>query len=385
MNELLLVAGAGFCASLVDGALGMGFGPTSASILLGTGLAPASVSTTVNLAKVVTGVASAVSHWRFRNIDHRLVVLLAGWGMLGAVLGVAVLSRVDGAALRPALGLLLLVIGLRILLRYRRPVGVAPEEYEDIAHDPDRMPAFDRRGLRAVAAAGGVTNGLVGAWGPVVTPVLMHRGLAPRFAVGSVNTAEVAVATVSATSLVAALGSGGIRPAVVVAMLLGGVAAAPVAAWVVRHVPARPMGLAVSALILTTSIRELAGWAGIGTARWGLYATVGVLVALAAAAPHRRQSSAARTAGGSSRLASLPVGSRGSSSTTTTDVGHLKWAMRSRQNAISSSASSSPGVAPGSSSTTARTASPISGSGTPMTATSATDGCATRASSTSRG
>ena len=288
MGDLLLVALAGFCASMVDGALGMGFGPTSSSILLTTGLPPASVSTTVNIMKVFTGVASAVSHWRFRNIDHRLVAQLAAWGALGAVLGVTILSRVDGDALRPALGALLAVIGLRILVRFRRQVAVKPEEYGDIAHDPDRMPPFETRGLRAVAAAGGVTNGLIGAWGPVVTPFLMHRGLPPRFAVGSANTAEVAVATVSAGSLVASLGSGGLRLSVIVAMLLGGVAAAPVAAWVVRRVPARPMGIAVAALLLATSVRELAGWTGIGAARWVLYATVAALVALTAAAPRLR-------------------------------------------------------------------------------------------------
>ena len=55
MGELLLIALAGFTASLVDGALGMGFGPTSSTILLGAGLSPAAASTTVNLAKVATG------------------------------------------------------------------------------------------------------------------------------------------------------------------------------------------------------------------------------------------------------------------------------------------------------------------------------------------
>ena len=50
--DLVLVAIAGFVASLVDGALGMGFGPTSSSILLSTGLAPAAVSATVNIAIV---------------------------------------------------------------------------------------------------------------------------------------------------------------------------------------------------------------------------------------------------------------------------------------------------------------------------------------------
>ena len=285
MSDLVLVGLAGFCAALVDGALGMGFGPTSSSILLSTGISPASVSTTVNIAKVASGLASAVSHWRFRNIDHRLVIQLAAWGSLGAVLGVTVLSNVDGDALRPFLGGLLLVIGLRILLRFRRPVAVAPEEFRDIAHDPDRVPTFDQRGLQVVATAGGITNGLIGAWGPLVTPFLMHRELPPRFAVGSVNTAEVAVATVSASSLVAAMGTGGLRPSVIVAMLLGGVAAAPVAAWVVRHVPARPMGVAVGALLLVTSVRELAGWAELGLARWALYAAVALLVGLAALAP----------------------------------------------------------------------------------------------------
>jgi uncharacterized membrane protein YfcA len=77
MPELLLFAVAGFAASLVDGALGMEFGPTSSSILLATGLAPMAVSASVNLAKVATGVAAALSHWRSYNLDRELVIKLA--------------------------------------------------------------------------------------------------------------------------------------------------------------------------------------------------------------------------------------------------------------------------------------------------------------------
>ncbi|MBX3286314.1 MAG: sulfite exporter TauE/SafE family protein [Actinobacteria bacterium] len=284
-GDLAFVALAGFCASLVDGALGMGFGPTSSSILLGVGLPPASVSTTVNLAKVATGIASSISHWRFRNIDHRLVLQLAVPGALGALLGVTVLSNVDAATLRPVLAVLLLVIGLRILLRYSRPIAVKAEEFTDLDHDPDKMPPFDDRGVEVVAAAGGLTNGMIGAWGPVVTPFLMHRELPPRFAVGSVNTAEVAVAMVSATSLIAALGSGGLDVGIVIAMLAGGVVAAPVAAWFVRKVPPRPMGVAVAALLLLTNARELSSWAELGAARWWVYALLVALVTAAALRP----------------------------------------------------------------------------------------------------
>ena len=245
------------------------------------------MSTTVNLAKVVTGLAAALSHWRFRNIDHRLVLRLAIPGCVGAVVGVTVLSRVDAATIRPVLALLLVVIGLRILWRFSTPVTVDPEEFEDLDHDPDAMPPFDSRGAELVAAAGGVTNGMIGAWGPVVTPFLMQRRLEPRFAVGSVNTAEVAVAAVSVGSLVTALGRGGLDLAVIGAMILGGVIAAPVAAWFVRHVPARPMGVAVGGLLLLTNAQQLVDWAELGPSRWFAYGGIGVLVAAAALRPRR--------------------------------------------------------------------------------------------------
>jgi len=287
MNDLLLVFLAGFFASFVDGALGMGFGPTSATILLSTGLAPAAVSTTVNLAKVATGLAAAVSHWRFGNIDRGLVLRLAIPGMVGALIGVTVLANVDGDILRPILAALLLVVGLRILVRYSTPFPVtAVTAVEDEAqHQSDPMPEWDQRGTTAAATAGGVTNGLIGAWGPVVTPFLLQRGLPPRFAIGSVNTAEVAVAIVASASLLVSIGGGDLDPGVVLAMLAGGVLAAPLAAYVIRFLPPRALGLAVATLLMLTNIRELAGWADLRTIRWVLYALVSVAVTIAALRP----------------------------------------------------------------------------------------------------
>jgi uncharacterized membrane protein YfcA len=288
MGELLLVALAGFLAAMVDGALGMGFGPTSSTILLSSGLPPAAVSTTVNLAKVASGLAAGVSHWRFNNIDHRLVLQLAIPGSIGALIGVTVLNKVDGNTLRPYLAAMLLLVALRMLLRFSKPLPppVTPDEVPE--GQRARAPQYNERGVEVVAAAGGVTNGLVGAWGPVVTPFLMHRGLPPRFAIGSVNTAEVAVAAVAAGSLVASLGRGDLRVGVIVAMMVGGVAAAPLAAWLIRFIPARTMGLAVGGLLLVTNVRDLSDWAGLDGVRWVLYAAVPILVALAALAPRLR-------------------------------------------------------------------------------------------------
>ena len=294
MSELLLIALAGFVASLVDGALGMGFGPTSSTILLGTGLSPAAVSTTVNLAKVATGLAAAISHWRFENIDHKLVARMAVPGCVGAALGVTILANVDGDDLKPVLSALLLLIGLRILVRFSAALGASREHDE-----ADGPPRFDVPGIEGVAVAGGVTNGLVGAWGPVLTPFLLHRRIPPRYAIGSVNTAEVAVAIVASGSLLASLKGDGIDVATVIAMLLGGVVASPIAAWVIRYLKPRTLGLAVAALLLGTNVRELSGAADLGPERWGLYALVVAGVVVGALRPRW---SASRAAAGQGRL-----------------------------------------------------------------------------------
>jgi uncharacterized membrane protein YfcA len=283
MSDLVLVGIAGFVASLVDGALGMGFGPTSSSILLSAGISPAAASTTVNLAKVATGLVAGASHWRFGNIDRPLVLRLAIPGAIGALVGTTVLVFVDGDDLRPILALVLLLVGLRILVRFSRPLPLRQDTEEDVPED--RLPRFNSSGVEVAAAAGGVTNGLVGAWGPVVTPFLLHRGLPPRFAIGSVNTAEIAVALVAAGSLITSLGGEGLEVGVVLSMLAGGMVAAPIAAYVVRFLPARLLGLAVAGLLLLTQSRELSGAGDLGAERWIAYSIVAVALVLAALRP----------------------------------------------------------------------------------------------------
>lgn len=296
MRDLLLFALAGFAATFVDGALGMGFGPTSSSILLGLGLAPAAASTCVNIAKIVTGVASAIAHWRFRNVDAGLVLALAVPGCAGAVLGGTILSNVDGATIRPYLALLLSLVGVRILIRFLHSPGATANSEE--AAKAMAIGAVKRtpRGVSIVALMGGATNGLIGAWGPVVTPFLLNRAVHPRVAIGSVNTAEVAVASASAFSLIGSIGIAGVDLAVLVSMLVGGVVAAPLAAWMIRFIPARPMGVAVGVLLLMTNARPMVGWAGFafGPLSGAVYAS---MIAIVVAGVHSfRRSYSSRNA-----------------------------------------------------------------------------------------
>lgn len=329
MGILLLVGLAGFTASLVNTSLGMGYGQISSTVLLGAGLTPAVVSGTVNLGKVMVGTVGGAAHWHFGNIDPRLAVRLALPGSAGALVGVTVLANVDGDGLRPYLAGLLLVIGIRILRRFNRSAPSndtrtrpAPAPASASVPAPGAGPAGGREldpagaavepaggrgvdvatgaggdsgglGLGVAAFAGGVTSGLIGLWGPLVTPVLLRRkGLEPRVVVGSVNAAEIVVALVAVTSLLASLGRAAVDGGVLGSLVVAGVIAAPLAAWAIRGLPARQLGVAVGLLLVVTNAHVLTSRIGVGGVRWSLFA-LAVIAAAAVPALRRRTAAAA--------------------------------------------------------------------------------------------
>lgn len=110
-SGLLLVALVGIAAQLVDGSLGMGYGVTSATLLAGLGYSPAAASATIHLAKIGTGLASGLSHWRSGNVHWRAVLLLAVPGAIGAFAGAFAISHVAAEVARPWVSVVLAIIG----------------------------------------------------------------------------------------------------------------------------------------------------------------------------------------------------------------------------------------------------------------------------------
>lgn len=248
MPTFLLFALGGFIAQIVDGSLGMAYGVTSTTILLTAGLAPALASATVHLAEIGTSVASGISHWKFGNVDWRVVAILGVPGAIGAFFGATLLSNLSTEAAEPWMSTLLLVLGLYVLLRFAlRPVrrtqftGVSPKLVAPL-------------GLVAgfVDATGG------GGWGPVSTPTLLSTGkVEPRKVIGSVDTSEFLVALAASIGFLTSLSDEALSWSTVGALLLGGVIAAPLAAYLVRIVPTRLIGVAAGGMIILTNARTL--------------------------------------------------------------------------------------------------------------------------------
>jgi uncharacterized membrane protein YfcA len=252
---LVAIAVAGFIAQLVDGSLGMGYGVTSTSLLLTLGLAPAVASASVHLAEIGTSGVSGLSHWRLGNVNGRVLLLIGVPGGIGAFTGAVFLSNLSLDAARPAVSLVLLVLGAVILFRFiqGRRVKAAKEAGLEAPGPIGASAGSQRRwALVPLGLVGGFMDASGGGgWGPVTTSTLMAASrMQPRKIIGTVSGSEFIVSTCASLGFLLALGSAGINLAIVAMMLLGGMLAAPVSAWLVSRFDDRALGTGVGGLII---------------------------------------------------------------------------------------------------------------------------------------
>ena len=249
MRKLILLALVGLGAQLVDGSLGMAYGVTSTTLLLAIGTNPAAASATVHLAEIGTTLVSGVSHWRFGNVDWKVVAKIGIPGAAGAFAGATFLSSISTETAAPLMALILLVLGLYVFIRFT---------FQGLPKGQLGKP-LRKRFLAPLGLVGGFIDSTGGGgWGPVGTPAILASGrLEPRKTIGSIDTSEFLVAIAASLGFLLGIGSENIDFGWVAALLIGGVIAAPIAAWLVRHIPPRVLGAAVGGVIILTNTRSL--------------------------------------------------------------------------------------------------------------------------------
>lgn len=231
----------GLAAQLVDGALGMAYGVTSTSFLLSLGVTPAVSSASVHVAEMFTTGASAVSHFRFKNINKKLFKGLLIPGVIGAVTGAYLLSDViDGDLIKPYIAFYMLILGL-IIIRKAVQKNFVKNKTKRIG---------------ILAATGGFLDSIGGGgWGPIVTSTLLGQGRDPRYTIGSVNAAEFVVTFASGITFLIFHGVNSWQ--VVLGLIVGGVIAAPFGALVVGKIKRKPLMLMVGILVIGLSLRTI--------------------------------------------------------------------------------------------------------------------------------
>lgn len=241
-GQFLFFMLAGFLAQLVDGVLGMGYGVTSATCLISFGVNPVAVSAAIHTSEIFSAGVSGYSHYKFGNVNRKLFRHLVVPGVLGAILGAAMLVLLGehaGKWLMPLIALYAMFLGVKI---FSRAFQVRQQNNKKV------------KNVGWLAGAGGFLDSFGGGgWGPIVTSTLISKGRSPRFTIGTVSLTEFFVTMASAATFFFTAGISHLS--VVVGLLIGGSLAAPLAARLAGKLPAKTMMIGVGVIVMIWSIR----------------------------------------------------------------------------------------------------------------------------------
>ncbi len=238
-SSFIIMLSAGFMAQLVDGALGMGYGLTSATILLSSGASLPAISGSIHTAEVFASGASGYSHYKFGNVNKKLFRALVIPGVIGAVAGAVLLSTygdVYSAWLKPMLACYTLFLGVKMIMNAFRK--------------QQQKKKFKRHGT--LAGVGGFLDSVGGGgWGPIVTTTLISNGRNPKYVIGSVSLTEFFVTLSSAFSFFLMMGVTHWK--VIIALIIGSMIAAPIAARLAGKLPRKTAFILLGTLVIIWS------------------------------------------------------------------------------------------------------------------------------------
>ncbi|MGX7668442.1 TSUP family transporter [Flavobacterium pedocola] len=233
----------GFFAQLVDGALGLGYGVTCATSMMLFGVKLPAISGSIHTAEMFSSGITGFSHYKFGNVNRKLLLWLAIPGVIGAVSG-ALLLVYFGAKYEKityaVLATYTMLLGIRLLLiAFRRKI---------------EKQKIKRAGV--LGFSGGFLDAFGGGgWGPIVTSTLLGKGRKSSYVIGTVSLAEFFVTLAASVTFFASLGVS--HWYIVAGLILGGSLAAPLAVRLAGKLPQRTAILLVAFLVIVFSIRML--------------------------------------------------------------------------------------------------------------------------------
>jgi uncharacterized membrane protein YfcA len=225
--QIFAFAALAFSCEFVDSSLGMGYGTTLTPILLLAGYGLKTIVPVVLLSEFLTGLTAGGFHHALGNVDFKLrsrdskiVAVLAGAGIFGALGAVGFLTRVPRFWARLYFAVMITAMGLVILMRrngkYRFSWGKV-------------------LGLGLLSSFNKGMSG--GGYGPLVVGGQVLSGCEAKSAVGCTSLAESLVCLVALIGFAAT----GMFPswALAVPIVLGAMLSAPCAAAMTKYLDAR--------------------------------------------------------------------------------------------------------------------------------------------------
>jgi uncharacterized membrane protein YfcA len=170
---LLAVLAIGAAVGFLGGLFGKGGSAVATPLLAAVGIPPYIALASPLPATIPATLVAARTYWRADHLDWRVVRWTVAVGFPATLLGALATRWIDGSALVVATEVILAALGLRFLVRPGLP------------HEVVREPAWMRTRMAAVAAAVGITAGLLANTGGfLLAPlfvVVLHRGIKDAF------------------------------------------------------------------------------------------------------------------------------------------------------------------------------------------------------------
>ena len=233
---------AGFCAEMVAGSMGMGYGVICTTILLILNVPPPVISASIHSAESFTTAAGSISHWQLGNINKRMVKALAIPAVIGAVIGAVAITYAGehyAKMTKPLIAVYAMYLGFRIL--------------KNAFKNRKRNGSKKKTNITALGFTGGFIDSFGGGgWGPLVTGTFIKNGHTPRYAIGSSTMAKFILTVASAITFIFTVGIHHWN--IVAGLLIGGIITAPFSAMLTARLPVRKMFFAVGIVVIVMSL-----------------------------------------------------------------------------------------------------------------------------------
>ena len=175
MDPLLLVILA-FSCELIDTSIGGGYGTILVPLAINFGIDPLIIVPAVLFSEICTGILGGFFHYRFGNIDFRIVIMDGILGMVGVGIGVLLGINVPSQFLKGWIAFIIIICGLFLLLSLREKFIVTKFRLRNDI--PLTLICSFNKGLSG------------GGYGPISTAGLIIIRANPKKAVGSTILSE---------------------------------------------------------------------------------------------------------------------------------------------------------------------------------------------------
>jgi uncharacterized membrane protein YfcA len=233
---------AGFIFEFIDSFLGGGYGTTLTPLFLAIGYSLPQIVPMILLSEVLTGlIGGGIFHMKFGNVDKTAITWVTPFAIIGTVSALIVSIKIGSFFVNLYIGLLVLVLGLAMFLKYIKDKNNNGKISEKT--DNKRLPIIGTFiGFNKAISGGG--------FGPVLVGGLSWSGYDPKKSVGSTTLTEGLVCVVAFLGYWYLNGLSAINWDLAIPLIIGAVLATPFAAYATHKVPKKILGVMVSLTII---------------------------------------------------------------------------------------------------------------------------------------